>query len=74
MPIFEYRCPNGHTQEVIDLKKEYTHVATLVCSQCGQTAMRVASTTNFGGFVAPKESNISAAIKRVKKAEREGKI
>lgn len=66
MPIYEYRCPNGHTQEVIDLKKEYVNVASLVCSQCGQTAAKIASSARFGGFTAPKESNISRGIRNVK--------
>lgn len=66
VPIFEYRCPNGHVREVIDLKKQYDGVASLICSICGQTAVKVATSASFGGFTEPKESNVSRAIRKVK--------
>lgn len=66
MPIYEYRCRNGHVQEIIDVKREHVDTSTIVCSTCGQIAMRIASVSNFGGFSEPKESKVSRAIRKVK--------
>jgi hypothetical protein len=78
MPIFEYECPAGHRTEVLDLARRYVDVRTIPCAKgdppCELIAERVISSTNWQYGDGPKESNISAAIKRVKRAEAEGKI
>jgi hypothetical protein len=73
MPIWEYRCPNGHRDEVIDIARKFD-VPSKVCAVCGQIAIKVVGATHWQWGERPKESNVSRAIGRVKKAEREGRL
>jgi predicted nucleic acid-binding Zn ribbon protein len=74
MPIYEYTCPNGHSEEKIDLKREYANTPTIICGQCGQIASKQVSNSNWQFGSGPKESNVSRAIGNVRKAEREGRL
>lgn len=76
MPIYEYKCPNGHVTEVMHSTTRSRLVA-INCPEnhCGQRAERQISVTNWNiNHAGPKESGISRAIKRVKDAERQGKL
>ncbi len=65
MPIFEYECKNGHVREVILLGSVRPNA--VLCETCGETAFKIISTPSaFQWGEGPKESHVSAAIKRVK--------
>lgn len=61
MPLFEYKCPNGHVTEKLFLGEP--DVDEIACKECGKTAQRVdISRTSFrlmpggaGGFHAPSK-------------------
>jgi putative FmdB family regulatory protein len=73
MPIFEYLCTAGHRHEVIDLTRQSD--TTRPCPTCGGPAQRQASAAAFAfAETGAKESKVSQAIRRVKKAEREGRV
>ena len=76
MPIYEYRCENGHSREVIDLKREFMDVPSVICSQCGKVAMKMAANSNWNINHDPhkNESGVSRAIRRVRKAESQGRL
>jgi putative FmdB family regulatory protein len=71
MPIFEYRCKNDHVTERIELVSR--NELTMVCPVCQYAAHKIVSNTSWQWGDGPKQSNVSAAIQRVKKAEREGR-
>lgn len=67
MPIFEYECENGHRLEIIDIKN--ARLERVPCNQCDLHAEMVISVSNWQwGNSASKESSVSRAIGRVKKA------
>ena len=74
MPIHEYRCPHGHVFERIDLRAGVAPDETWACPECGAEAARQFPRSNWQFGEGPKESTISAAIGRVKRAEREGRL
>ncbi len=72
MPIYEFACKNGHRTEIIDLTRAYAETPSLVCTQCGSVAMRVAfSVTHWQVERNPNrtESFTSRAIRRVREAD-----
>lgn len=76
MPIFEYKCPAGHLSEIIDISNK-SRVPSIPCPTCGETADRVlVSRTNWqiGSGEQSGESFVSQGIRRIKKAEREGRL
>jgi putative FmdB family regulatory protein len=42
MPVFEYQCPNGHTQEKLVPRD---HVTKVPCNKCAAQAKRILSAT-----------------------------
>lgn len=47
MPIYTYRCAEGHTQEEFRLMKDFKHDA--VCGRCGQRGVLILSVPNLVG-------------------------
>ncbi len=74
MPIYEFKCDNDHVFEVIDISRKLSSQGTTACPECGAGASRQITAANWQYGSGPKESNISKGIKRVKQAEREGKL
>jgi putative FmdB family regulatory protein len=73
MPIFEYACLAGHRHEVLDLTRQSD--TTRPCPTCGGPAQRQPSAAAFAFAVTgAKESKVSQAIRRVKQAERDGRV
>jgi hypothetical protein len=71
MPLYEYGCGQGHRVE--RLTSYALRPTWVVCPTCGEDAGLLVSVTRFGGFVQPKESGLSAAIRRARRAEAQGR-
>lgn len=71
MPIYEFQCQKcGLVAEVI---QSYSAAAPQCETGCLDEMRRLVSRSNWQYGEGPKESHISRAIGRVKKAEREGR-
>ena len=45
MPLYEYRCPNGHSQEIVYLR--YEDSPTSIPCDCGEEQRRLMGRPNF---------------------------
>lgn len=72
MPLYDFKCPNGHVTETIVSLRDRPEV---IRCHCGEDARRQFPNSNWQiNHDGPKESHISRAIRNVKRAEAEGRL
>jgi putative FmdB family regulatory protein len=72
MPLYDYRCPEGHLTEVLVTFGQRPDVTP--CATCGALALRQFPNSNWQIGSGPQESLISRGIRNVRRAEREGRL